>query len=301
MFEALVVGVVALNVWADFMDRRAAVQSDVNALSLWTTIVQFLLVVPLFGLVGAVTMPQLALCALIGALSTAGRATWYRALGTSERLSRLAPFSRISSVMVLAMAVLILGESAAPSKIAGGLILIAGAFMMSWRGPVGSIREYLASNKALVLVAIFAVSTASVSVFYRHMMLAGVSIITTYFFLKLCQLCFAVLHALRYRYLIGSHTTILDLQLFVQARAIQTAAALLYIFVLRQIDLTRVEPVAAASGPLLFLAIEKVSDWRARYKGEIATDVADKRDKHQAVRNFGLATIVLGIFVFAGG
>lgn len=297
MFEALVVGVVALNVWADFTDRRAATHSDINALALWTTIVQFLLVAPLVGLVGELSAPQLALCAGIGAFSAAARALWYRALSTSgETLSRLAPFSRISSVMVLGMAVLVLGESVTANKIGGGLILIAGAFMMSWRGPVGSVREYLANNKALILVTVFAASTASISVFYRYMMLAGVSIITTYFFLKLCQLCFAILHAVHYRYLMASYATILDLQLFVQARAIQTAAALLYIFVLREIDLTRVEPIAAASGPLMFVAVEKASEWRARRKG---TNAPPPREKHQLVRSAGLAAVVLGLFVFA--
>jgi uncharacterized membrane protein len=294
MFEALVVGVVALNVWADFTDRRAATQSDVNALALWTTIVQFLLVMPLVGLVGYLS----AVCAAVGAFSAAARALWYRALTASgEKLSRLAPVSRISSVMVLAMAVLLLGESVTANKIGGGLIMIAGAFMMSWRGSVGSFREYLDNNRALMLVVVFAASTAAISVFYRYMMLTDASIITTYFFLKLSQLCFALLHALYNGSLMGSYATILDLQLFVQARAIQTVAAMLYIFVLRQIDLTRVEPIAAASGPLMYLAVEKLSEWRARRGGTIEPDSLTGREKHNLMRNVGLVAITLGLFV----
>ena len=55
--------------------------------------------------------------------------------------------------------------------------MVFGAFMMSWRGPVQSVRHYFSLNRGLGLVTIFAASTASISVFYRYMMLSGVSIV----------------------------------------------------------------------------------------------------------------------------
>ena len=302
VFEFLVIAVVALNVWADFTDRRAASRSDVYALALWTTIAQFLLVVPLIGLVSKLTASQFAICGAVGAFSAGARISWYRALTTSgEKLSRLAPFSRISSVMALAMAVLVLGEAPGPSKLGGALIMVIGAFMMSWRGPVGSLRQYLALNQQLVQVTIFAASTASISVFYRYMGLAGVSIVTTYFFLKLTQLSYGLLHAMWNRYLVESYAAIVDLPLFVQARTLQTAAAMLYIFVLRQLDLSQVEPIAAASAPLMYLAVEKFSDRRARERDTLPNGVPETAAKHQSIRNAGLIAIIVGIFLFVRG
>ena len=302
MLEALVVLVVILNVWADFTDRRAASQSDVYALALWTTIIQFMLVTPLIGLVSTVTIPQLAICAAVGAFSAAARMLWYRALTIpGGKLSLLAPFSRISSVMALAMAVLVLGETPTTHKLAGALIMVFGAFMMGWRGPIQSVRHYFALNRELGLVAIFAVSTAAISVFYRYMMLSGVPIVTTYFFLKLCQLCFGLLHAFHKGYLVESYASIIDLPKFVQARACQTAAAMLYIFVLRSLDLSHVEPIAAVSGPLLYWSVEKLSDWCARGQDRMPNGVPEPRARYQVIRNAGLVTIVAGLFLFAQG
>jgi hypothetical protein len=49
----------------------------------------------------------------------------------------------------------------------------------------------------------------------------------------------------------------------------------------------------------MFLAVEKVSEWRARRTATVATGAIAGREKHQIVRNIGLAAIILGTFVFA--
>jgi hypothetical protein len=238
----------------------------------------------------------LALSFAVGAISVAGRIPWYRALAADgERLSRLAPFSRLSSVVVLALAVLVLGEKLGEAQLAGALAMILGSLLMSLEGKVTSLRTYLAANRALLQVGLFAISIAFISVYYKYMMNLGTSIITAYFFLKFGQCTVAVSQAIAQRTLTTSFAAILDLQLFVQARAVQTAAALLYILILRDVDLSRAEPLAAAIGPVMFLIIEKLSERRAP-PGE-TPPAGIGRGKRQWIRYAGLGAIVLGLFL----
>lgn len=297
MFELLLVVIVGLNVWADFMDRRAAMRSDAGALSLWTTIVQFMLVMPLIGLVGGLTPVQLVICALVGALTALCRIPWYRALSTpGQKLSRLTPFTRLSSVIVLVFAFTLLGEAFALQKFLGALLMVAGAFAVSLDRSFTSFRDYLASNSAILLVLIFSCSLAATNIFYKYMMNAGVPMITTYFFLKFFQCTSATAYSLHNGTMRRSFSAILDLQLFVQARVLQTAAAFLYLFVLRHLDLSTVEPIAAAVGPVLYLTIDKVSEWRAKRAG--APEVS-RRGERLAV--LGLLASAAGLYFVVGG
>ena len=304
MFEFLLVAVVGLNVWADFIDRRAAFRSDAVALSLWTTIVQFLLVMPLIGIVGRLTPTQIGVCALVGAFTALARIPWYRALSTpGQKLSRLAPFTRLSSVIVVVLAFTLLGEAFSMKKLFGALLMVAGALVISLDRSFTGFRDFFAGNRAVLLVLIFACSLAVISVFYKYMLNAGVPIITTYFFLKLFQCAASVAHGYHRGGLGRSFSAILDLQLFVRARALQTLAAFLYLFVLRHVDLSTVEPIAAAIGPLLYLTIDKVSEWRARASPRATADVPSPRTHtiREYVALVGLAMTAVGLYYVVKG
>jgi uncharacterized membrane protein len=304
MFEFLLVAVVGLNVWADFIDRRAAFRSDAAALSLWTTIVQFLLVMPLFGMAGRLTPTQIGVCALVGAFTALARIPWYRALSTpGQKLSRLAPFTRLSSVIVVILAFTLLGEAFSFDKLVGALLMVGGALVISLDRSFTGFRDFFVGNKAVLLVLIFASSLAVISVFYKYMLNAGVPIITTYFFLKLFQCAASIAHGYHRGGLGRSFSAILDLQLFVRARALQTLAAFLYLFVLRHVDLSTVEPIAAAIGPLLYLTIDKVSDWRGRAAPPQTVGVTppQSRSKREYVALLGSAVTALGLYFVVKG
>jgi len=304
MLEFLLVPVVGLNVWADFVDRRAAFRSDAAVLSLWTTIIQFLLVMPLLGLVSRLTPAQFVLCAAVGGYTALARIPWYSALSIpGQKLSRLAPFTRLSSVLVIVLAFTLLGETYSPGKLAGALLMVAGALAISLDRSFTSLRDFLVGNRELALVLIFASSLAVLSVFYKYMMNAGVAIITTYFFLKLFQCVVSVANGLNRRILRRGLSAIRDLQLFVQARTLQTLAAFLYLFVLRHVDLSKVEPIAAAIGPLLYLSIDKVSEWRTRSapaqsSQQVPAATASNRTYFALL---GSATSALGLYLIAKG
>ena len=70
-------------------------------------------------------------------------------------------------------------------------------------------------------------------------------------------------------------------------------------FVLRSLDLSHVEPIAAVSGPLLYWSVEKLSDWRARGQDWMPKGGPEPRARYQVIRNAGLVTIVAGLFLFA--
>jgi len=304
MLEFLLVPVVGLNVWADFIDRRAAFQSDAAAFSLWTTIIQFLLVMPLLGMAGRLTPAQIGLCALVGAFTALARIPWYRALSIpGQKLSRLAPFTRLSSVLVIVLAFTLLGEAFSLNKFLGALLMVAGALVISLDKSFTGLRDYLVGNKELLLVLIFAGSLAVISVFYKYMMNAGVSIITTYFFLKLFQCAASVAHGFHKGILRRGFAAIRDLQLFVQARTLQTLAAFLYLFVLRHVDLSTVEPIAAAIGPLLYLSIDKISEWRVQTSSPHAAQAAlpATSSRRAYIALLGSATSALGLYFVARG
>lgn len=302
MFEALLLLVVGLNLSVDFMDRRAALQSAPNALSLWTTIVQFLLVVPLAGLTSRLTALQLALCMVVGALSSLARIPWYRALSIpGEKLSRLAPFTRLSSVIALVAGFLLLGESFSFGTFIGGLIVIAGAVVMTLPPKRINFTDYVSANKAVLLVILVASSSAAISIFHKYLLNAGVSIISAYFYLKLFQFVFLVLHAGRNAYLWPSLSAISNFPLFVQARVIQTAAALLYLLVLREVDLSKVAPITAGVQPLMFLAVEKIMEASTKKEAGKEQAVAKRGPVNAGMRYGGLAVTAIGLFILAGG
>lgn len=299
MLEFLVLATVGLNVWADFMDRRAAGRSDPSALSLWTTIVQFILVMPLIGLVSQPTTTEIIICACVGAFTALSRIPWYRALSTpGQSLSRLTPFTRLSSVLVLILAVTLLGEEVSMQKFLGALLMVAGALAVSLQHSFTSLKDYVVTNKAIALVLIFACSLAATSVFYKYMMNAGVALITTYFLLKFFQCASAIAYNTYRGTLFNSFLAISDLQLFVRARTLQTAAAFLYLFVLRNLDLSTVEPIAAAAGPALYFLIDQVQARRAPRQAS-----ADARPPiiGQALTIFGLFASAAGLYLVVGG
>jgi drug/metabolite transporter (DMT)-like permease len=303
-FELLLVAVVGLNVWADFMDRRAAIRSDANALSLWTTITQFILVIPIVGLTGLISFEQLLVCAIVGAFTAWARIPWYRALSMpGSKLSRLAPFTRLSSVMVLVMAYTFLGEPFSPTKFMGALAMVLGALTLSLDRSFTSLRDYFTSNYALLLVLIFASSMAATSVFYKYMLNAGVSAITIYFFLKLFQCVSAVLYGYSKGILRLGFSAIVDLQLFVQARAIQTLAAFLYLFVLRRVDLSTVEPIAAAIGPIIYFSIDAIEAIRAKANEPppLPSQSPPKRSLRSYVAFAGTLVIAVGLYFVIRG
>jgi drug/metabolite transporter (DMT)-like permease len=204
-------------------------------------------------------------------------------------------------VIVLILAFTLLGEAFSITKFLGAILMVAGALAISLDRSFTGFRDYFASNRAISLVLIFATSMAVMSVFYKHMMNAGASVITTYFFLKLFQCAASIAYGYRHRALKGSFAAIVDLQVFVQARAMQTVAAFLYLFVLRHVDLSAVEPIAAAIGPLLYLIIDKVFEWRAKAANASTVAQAGKRSKAEYIALLGSGAIAIGLYFVVKG
>jgi len=304
MYESLLIVTLLLNIGADFLDRAAAHRADPYSLALWTTIVQFLLILPLIGLVREIDLAHLGLCAAVGAFTAFGRVPWYRALAQrSETLSRLAPFSRLSSVMVLIVAYTALGETFTVPKAAGGALMIGGALLVGFERPAENLRAFFRKNAALGLVMIFAASIASIAIFYKVMLNDGIPILTTYFYLKLFQMAALVLVALQSNTLMRSYDGIAHLRLFVLGRTLQTVAAVIYLIVLLHLDLSTVEPIAAL-GPILLFAIE----WAiARRRAAVATAgggtlaVPAMTRRVTALRLVALGVVVAGLLLLQAG
>ncbi len=256
MFEFLLLLTLCLNISSDIIDRRISGISNPRALTLWAAMLQLLLVCPFVFWLQWPEWPHLGLLLVVGAFSGFAREHWYRALAqTHEQLSRFVPFVRLSSVLVLGLAILLLGETMTPIMAAGALLMIAAGFVISLERYGGSWRECLQANRALALVVVFATSNAFISVSYKYLLGQELNIISIYFFLKLFQCLPLVAKAALEGTLISSHKEIGRPLWFVVSRLFQTVAALVFLLVLYRLPLTRVEPLMALS-PFIYLAWE---------------------------------------------
>lgn len=277
MFEFLLLLLtVCLNISSDIVDRRISGVSNPRALTLWAAILQLLLVCPFIFWLQWPGWPHLGLLLVVGTFSGFTREHWYRALAqTHEQLSRFVPFVRLSSVLVLALAILLLGETMTPMMAAGALLMIVAGFMISLERYGGSWRECLQANRALALVLVFATSNACISVSYKYLLGQELHIISIYFFLKLFQCLPLVAKAAVEGTLTTSRQEIAHPGWFVLSRLFQTAAALVFLLVLYRLPLTRVEPLMALS-PFIYLAWEWV-ERRFFPSGAVISDATGRR------------------------
>lgn len=256
MYLLLLLLTVGLNATSDIIDRRVSRPSNIHALSLWTSIVQLLLICPFMGLVDWPRPLHLSILFFVGWFSSFARGRWYLALSNpAEKLSRLAPLLRLSSVIVLIFAVVLLGEAMSGLVALGGGMMIAAGFMISLERSRATFDEFLRANRALGLVVIFASSNALITVAYKYLLDDDASILTVYFFLKLCQCLPLVFTAWADGSLSTSYRQIASIRLFVGSRTLQTVAALIFLLALSKLNLTMAEPVVAV-GPLIFLGWE---------------------------------------------
>lgn len=256
MFELLLLLTLCLNISSDIVDRRISGISNPRALNLWASIVQLLLVCPFIFWLQWPGWPHVGLLLVVGAFSGFAREHWYRALAqTHEQLSRFVPFVRLSSVLVLALAILLLGETMTPMMAVGALLMIGAGFMISLERYGGHWREFLHANRALALVLVFATSNAFISVSYKYLLGQALNIITIYFLLKLFQCLPLVAKAVVEGTLMSSRMEIAHPRWFVVSRISQTVAALVFLLVLYRLPLTRVEPLMALS-PFIYLGWE---------------------------------------------
>lgn len=295
MYTLLLVGMMGLNMAVDFMDRRTVQRGDFYALTLWTMIVQFLLILPLIGLVKPMPLVAYIICAAVGGFSAFSRVSWYRAISAhGQSLSRLSPFLRLSSVISLACAFFLLGEPFTYMKGCGGLLMIGGSLLMTLDNPFESLRKFVEYNKAAVLVLMTAMATASIAVSYKFLMNNGADLFSVYFFLKLFQMLSMMSLHLRGRSLVKSYRRILHLRLLVTGRFLQTIASLIYMTVLSNLPLSTVEPIASLS-PIMLLGVELTSYAIRRDKASAAAMNWNRRTI--IIRALSLSLVGAGVFI----
>jgi len=300
VYELLLILTIVINITADFIDRYSSNKSDAYVLTLWMSVVQFLLIFPLIGLVERLSVSQFALIAAIGAFTSFGRIRWFRALSEeSEQLSRLAPLTRVSSVIVLVLAVTVLGESFSWGQALGAGLIITGAFLISFERWSAKLTTFVSNNRAVWLVIVFAASSATLSVLYKYLLISKVSTWTIYFYVKLFQTVPLLLYGADRNVLTTSYLKIRNLKVFVFARVLQTAAAFLYLVVVKHLALTTIEPIAALSPLLLLVAewgINRLQMSPAAH-GAIDVPVRPAENRKPILRVIAVIAMIVGILI----
>lgn len=234
------------------IDRTCNFESDIYAMTLWTSVVQLLLILPFLGLVDLLPVGPALLLFGLASLSAFGRMKWYQALSTAEgNISRLMPITRLSSLLVLVAAVVILGEELPPLAAFGAIAMILGAISMTLEVSSSTFRLFLSNNLVLFLVLVVAISKGLNSLGYKWILLdESITFFNVYFHLKLFECVVTFLAVSKSKLSPVSLATLSNPQSFVAARGLQTISGLIFLFVLNAIDLSKVEAISAI-GPLI--------------------------------------------------
>jgi len=282
------------------LDRSWNSKSDVYAMSLWSSLFQFILIAPFIGAAKVVSPGITILLFAVGALSAYARTRWFVALSHSgDSLSRLVPLTRTSSFIVLVLAALVLGEGISPAAAIGGALMILGGLFISLENPYATFKEFVTMNLSLVFVVFFALARAVNNVTYKWVLNQGsYDFYTIYIYLKLFEfLAIAAIIAPSAR-LRGGFTRIEHKPVFLVARILQTASGLLFIYVLAHLNISTAEPIAAI-GPLFAVAWE----WLDHRLGIIASLGGNPPRSRQLVplawmlRIAGTVCIILGFLL----
>ncbi|HKA19578.1 MAG TPA: hypothetical protein VKN18_14910 [Blastocatellia bacterium] len=257
---------VLLSVWfnigADFVDKLIARTGRAKDFAFWTNVIQFMLLLPLVGLVTPIPYKALALCASVGAITAYGRIPWYHALAVQgQGLSRLTPFVRLSSIFVLLGAIFILKEPNSPERFVGGGLIILASIIVLLDEPLTTVRKLLETNRAPLFAIIFAISSSAVPLLYKYLVNEGLNLFSIYFYLKLFQATFIMLSSSHGAISSLHMTSFVAFKLIIFARILQTCAALFYLYALTRIDLSVAEPIAAL-GPFFIIVTELLLRWK---------------------------------------
>jgi drug/metabolite transporter (DMT)-like permease len=267
LFVFLVILTGPLSITVHVLDRSWNAKSDVYAMTLWSSLFQFILVAPFIGVAQVVSPGIAGLLLCVGALSAYARTRWFAALSYSgDSLSRLVPLTRASSFIVLILAALFLGERFTALAATGGVLMIFGGLLISMEQPSATIKEFLALNLSLLFVLFFALARAVNNVSYKWILDQGrYDFYTIYVYLKLFE--FLAIGAIMARSprLRAGFGKIAHKPVFAVARVVQTASGLLFIYVLDHMNISTAEPIAAI-GPIFAVAWE----WLDRRYGIIA-------------------------------
>lgn len=257
MLIALLIATGVLSTLVHVIDRAANWESDVYAMTLWSSLVQLLLILPLIGLVGLIPWRIAAVLIGVAALTAYARTRWYMALANSgDSLSRLLPLTHISSLFVLVLAAVFLGEQLPPWAMFGGALMIFGAICIAMEQPKATLAEFLAVNVSLLLVLWQAGSRAINNVSYKWIFNEGpYDFFTIYFYLKVFEFAGVALVVASSKAYRARFHLISNPQAFVGARGLQTLSGLMFIFVLDNMQISVAEPISAV-GPLYAIAWE---------------------------------------------
>jgi uncharacterized membrane protein len=277
LFVALMFATGLLSVAVHVVDRGWNRLSSPHSMTLWSSLVQLLLVLPFVGFVSVLPWKIAVVLVAVGALTAYSRVSWYRALASREdSLSRLLPLTHSSGFLVLVLGSLLLGERLPPLAAVGGSAMILGAILISLEQPGATLKEFLAMNLALGFVLLQSLGRAANNVSYKWVFNQGdFDFFSVYFYLKLFEfLSIATIMICFHSPRLGPGN-IQNLAAFVAARGLQTASGLLFILVLNHIDITLAEPVSA-SGPLIAITWERL-DQRFGFIARMGGDPAPGR------------------------
>lgn len=297
MLIALLIATSVLSTMVHVIDRAANWESDVYAMTLWSSLVQLLLIMPFIGLVGLLPWNITGVLMGVAAITAYARSRWYIALSSSgDSLSRLLPLTHASSFIVLILAAVVLGEKLPPLAWLGGVVMVVGAMCISMEQPAATFKAFLLANVALALVLSQSLSRAVNNVSYKWIFNQGAyDFFTIYFYLKVFEFIAVgtiVASSKSYR---ARYHMISNPQAFVGARGLQTFSGLMFIFVLNHMDISVAEPISAV-GPLFAIAWE----WLDR-RYHVVKRFGGRDPPQKAVSRAGWTLRLIGTALIIGG
>jgi drug/metabolite transporter (DMT)-like permease len=297
LFVGLMILTGLLSIAVHVIDRAWNRESDVYAMTLWSSLTQLLMVVPFAGFVSALPWGIAGVLLAVGAVTAYARVSWYRALASpGDSLSRLLPLTHSSGFIVLILAYVFLGEAMPPLAAVGGTVMILGAILISLEQPGATLREFIAMNLALGFILLQSLGRAVNNVSYKWVFNQGeFDFFTVYFYLKVFEFLSIAAIVLCSRRLRSRYRHIRNSKPFLLARSLQTGSGLLFILVLSRMDISLAEPISA-SGPLFAIAWERLD---RRYA--LIARMGGQPSQDRALSSGALTLRVIGTAAIIGG
>jgi drug/metabolite transporter (DMT)-like permease len=297
LFVGLMILTGLLSIAVHVIDRAWNRESDVYAMTLWSSLTQLLMVVPFAGFVSALPWGIAGVLLAVGAVTAYARVSWYRALASpGDSLSRLLPLTHSSGFIVLILAYVFLGEAMPPLAAVGGTVMILGAILISLEQPGATLREFIAMNLALGFILLQSLGRAVNNVSYKWVFNQGeFDFFTVYFYLKVFEFLSIAAIVLCSRRLCSRYRHIRNSKPFLLARSLQTGSGLLFILVLSRMDISLAEPISA-SGPLFAIAWERLD---RRYA--LIARMGGQPSQDRALSSGALTLRVIGTAAIIGG
>jgi drug/metabolite transporter (DMT)-like permease len=236
--------------WAfqKIIDKRLISGVDSKEFTKWTVVFHFILVVPLLFFIKVPDLISVGIVALLSLITLLS--TFYLFKGVKrDEIGRVTPFYQFSIIFAVLLSTVFFGEKVSIGMWMGIVLMVFGGVGISVEKSLGSIKEFISHNKAILFV-FFAAFLSGFNTFINKYLLTFALSAFTLLVLRRLFTFIMVLPTIRRKIAISNWG------LFLLSRALSTYGLLLFFWILSKQTLSLTVPLLAVQ-PLVVALLSK--------------------------------------------